>query len=126
MTTDPKLFKIADTLANLTVLEAKELVRILETEYGILPNIPAFNNGAISVEEVEEVEQTEFDVYLKEIGGQKLQVIKKAKELFNLTLLGAKDLVESAPVKIKESVSKEVAENIKSELESFGALIEIK
>ena len=126
MATNPKLFAIADTLSKLTVLEAKELVNILENDYGIkgVQTITGFKPSGD--EPVPVVEQTEFDVYLKEIGGQKLQVIKKTKELFNLTLLEAKALVESAPCKIKEKASKEEAENIKKEFEIFEALVEIR
>jgi large subunit ribosomal protein L7/L12 len=72
------------------------------------------------------VEQTEFDVFLKEVGLQKLQIIKKVKELNNLSLLEGKALVESAPCLLKEKLSKEQAGVYKTELENFGALIEIK
>jgi large subunit ribosomal protein L7/L12 len=126
MATDPKLFAMADTLSKLTVLEAKELVRILEEDYGIKGAQTIAPVSIVPTEEEVVVEQTEFDVYLKEIGLQKLQVIKKVKELFGLTLLEAKNLVESAPSKIKEKVSKEEAENLKKELELFGAVLEIK
>lgn len=126
MATNPKLFAIADTLSKLTVLEAKELVDILEKDYGIKPAQSIAPVGIVP--EVEDVvkEQTEFDVYLKEVGGQKLQIIKKTKELRNLTLMEAKTLVESAPCKILEKASKENATLFKTELESFGAVVEIK
>jgi large subunit ribosomal protein L7/L12 len=126
MATDPKLFAIADTLSKLTVLEAKELVRILEEDYGIKGVQAIAPVGIVPIEEVAEVKQTEFDVCLKEIGGQKLQMIKKAKELFGLTLIEAKNLIESAPCKMKGKVSIEVAENLKREFELFGGVIEIK
>jgi len=125
MATDPKLFAIADTLSKLTVLEAKELVRILEEDHGIKAPETIGVGVVPTFEPIVEVEQTEFDVYLKEIGGQKLQIIKKVKELHNLSLLEAKALVESAPCKMKEKLTKEVAQNYKKDLEDFGALVEI-
>ena len=98
MATNPKLFEIADTLSKLTVLEAKELVRILEEDYGIkAPESGIHLVGDFPVTVTPEVEQTEFNVYLKEIGGQKLQVIKKIKEITGLGLKEAKELVDSAP-----------------------------
>lgn len=126
MATDPKLFAIADTLSKLTVLEAKELVRILEEDYDIKGAETIAPVGIVPAVEVVEVEQTEFDVYLKEIGGQKLQIIKKVKELHNLSLLEAKALVESAPCKMKENISKDEAQKYKKDLEDFGALCEIQ
>lgn len=128
MATNPKLFAIADTLSKLTVLEAKELIDILENDYGIKPatqNIVGLNTS-ISNENVPEPVQTEFDVLLKEIGMQKLQLIKKVKELRNLSLVEAKTLVESAPCKVLEKTSKENAAQYKTELENVGAIIEIK
>lgn len=126
MVTNPKLFAIADTLSKLTVLEAKELVNILEIEYGILPNMPILFNGIMPVEEVPEIEQTEFNVYLKEIGGQKLQIIKKVKEITGLGLREAKELVDSAPCLLREKIMKIEAETLRTELQNIGAVIEVK
>ena len=126
MATNPKLFAIADTLSKLTVLEAKELVDILEKDYGIKPAQNIAPVGIVPTVEDVVKEQTEFDVYLKEVGGLKLQIIKKTKELRNLTLIEAKTLVESAPCKILEKASKENATLFKTELEIFGAVIEIQ
>ena len=128
MATNPKLFEIADTLTKLTVLEAKELINILENDYGIKPATQSVLglNTSISNEKVSKPEQTEFDVLLKEIGGQKLQLIKKVKELKNLGLVEAKTLVESAPCNLLEKTSKENANQFKTELENLGATIEIK
>jgi large subunit ribosomal protein L7/L12 len=128
MATNPKLFEIANTLTKLTVLEAKELINILENDYGIKPatqNVIGLNTLALT-EKVSEPEQTEFDAILKEIGTQKLKLIVKIKELKNLTLIEAKTLVESAPCKVLEKVSKENATQFKTELEILGATIEIK
>ena len=126
MATNPKLFAIADTLSKLTVKEAKELVNILENDYGIKAAQSITPVGIVPAVEVVAAEQIEFDVYLKEVGGQKLQIIKKAKELRNLTLIEAKTLVESAPCKILEKTSKENALVFKTELEIFGAVVEIR
>ena len=121
-----KLFAIADRLSNLTVLESKQLMGILENDYDIMGNQFATPTFVPSFQPVVIVEQTEFDVFLKEVGLQKLQIIKKVKELNNLSLLEGKALVESAPCRLKEKISKEEAENYKKELENYGALIEIK
>ena len=126
MATNPKLFAIADTLSKLTVKEAKELVDILENDYGIKGAQSITPVGIVPTVEVAVKEQSEFDVYLKEVGGQKLLIIKKTKELRNLTLIEAKTLVESAPCKILEKTSKENAMVYKTELENFGAVIEIR
>ena len=127
MATSPKLYEIADTLSKLTVLEAKELLKILENDYGITsteavtPIIGIPNTG-----EVVAVEQTEFDVYLKEVGGQKLLVIKKVNESTGLGLKASKELVDSAPCLVREKILKYEADAIKSELESVGAIVEIR
>jgi large subunit ribosomal protein L7/L12 len=126
MATNPKLFAIADTLSKLTVLEAKELVDILEIEYGILPNMPTLNNGTVPVEKVVEIEQTEFNVYLKEAGGQKLQVIKKVKEIMGLGLKEAKELVDSTPCLLRGKVFKVEAETLRTELQNLGAIVEVR
>ena len=126
MATNPKLFAIADTLSKLTVLEAKELVDILEKDYGIKPAQHITPVGIVPAVEVVKVEQTEFNVYLKEIGGQKLHVIKKVNELLRLGLKESKDLVDSCPCLLKEKISKNDAQTFKTELENVGAVIEIK
>lgn len=126
MTTNPKLSAIADILSKLTALEAKELANILETDYGIkgVQTITEFKPAG--TEPVPEIEQTEFDVILKEIGGQKLQVIKKVKEIIGLGLKEAKELVDSAPCLLKEKALKVEAQTLKTELENIGAAVELK
>lgn len=124
MSTNPKLFEIADTLSKLTVLEAKELVRILEEDYGIKGTQTIVSD--FIPEPVPEVEQTEFTVILKEIGGQKMQVIKKVKEIIGLGLKESKELVDSAPCVLKEKALKVEAQTLKTELENLGAVIELK
>ena len=126
MATNPKLFAIADTLSKLTVLEAKELVDILEKDYGIKPAQNIAPVGIVPTVEIVKVEQTEFNVYLKEIGGQKLHVIKKVNELLRLGLKESKDLVDSCPCLLKEKISKNDAQTFKTELENVGAVIEVK
>lgn len=126
MATDPKLFEIADKLSKLTVKEAIELVRILEEDYGI--KAPETSGIAIvhDYQPVVEVEKTEFDVYLKEIGPQKLQVVKAVKESTGLGLKESKELVDSAPCMIKEKILKAECDIIKTTLENVGAIVEIR
>lgn len=126
MATNPKLFEIADTLTRLTVLEAKELIDILENDYGIKGAQSIIQKQVTTENKTVVVEQTEFDVFLKEIGMQKLQLIKKVKELKNITLFEAKALVDSVPCKVLEKASKQDATIFKTELENSGAVIEIK
>ena len=118
----------AEKLVNLTVKEVNELANILKEEYGIEPAAAAATVVAAGgAEEVEE--QTEFDVILKAAGGKKLKVVKLVKELVGLGLKEAKVLVDEAnesPKAIKEKVSKDEAESLKSQLEELGAEVEIK
>ena len=119
---------IAEELVNLTVKEVNELATVLKDEYGIEPAAAAVAvaagpaaGGAAAAEE-----KTSFDVILAEVGGAKLQVVKAVKEACGLGLKEAKDLVDSAPAKIKEGISKDEAENLKKAIEEAGAKIEIK
>ena len=118
--------KLAEELVALTVLEVNELKTVLKDEYGIEPAAaavavagPAADAGAA------EDEQTEFTVTLKEVGGQKVAVIKAVKELTGLGLGEAKALVDNAPSPIKEKVSKDDAEAAKKTLEEAGATVEL-
>lgn len=127
------LQKLVEELSNLTLLEAVELVKLLEERWGVkaaapvavaaavpaaVPGAPA---AALAVEE-----KTEFDVILKEVGPKKIEVIKVVRQLTNLGLKEAKDLVEAAPKPVLEGVSKEVAQDAKAKLEAVGAVVEIK
>jgi large subunit ribosomal protein L7/L12 len=119
---------IAEQLVNLTIKEANELATLLEDEYGIKPAAaavavagPAGGDGAAAAEE-----QTEFDVILKGIGGNKIAVIKEVRGITGLGLKEAKELVDSAPSPIKEGVSKDEAEDVKGKLEGAGAEVELK
>ena len=119
----------AEQLVNLTVKEVNELAQILKEEYGIEPAAAAavaLPAGGAAGGAAEAEEKTSFDVVLKAAGAQKLQVIKKVKELAGLGLKEAKDLVDGAPSTIKEGLAKAEAEGLKSELEGLGAEVELK
>jgi large subunit ribosomal protein L7/L12 len=121
------LKKLAEELVNLTVKEVNELAGILKSEYGIEPAAAAVAVAAAGpVEEAEEKVQSEFDVILKAAGQSKLAVVKLVKELTGLGLKEAKEVVDSAPKAIKEKVSKDEAESLKSQLEEAGAEVELK
>ena len=117
----------AEQLVNLTVKEVNELAQILKDEYGIEPAAAAVAvaAGPAAGAPVEE-EKTSFDVVLKAAGAQKLQVIKKVKELAGLGLKEAKERVDGAPSTIKEGLDKAGAEGLKAELEGLGAEVELK
>ncbi|MCK5856453.1 MAG: 50S ribosomal protein L7/L12 [Bacteroidales bacterium] len=118
----------AEQLVNLTVKEVNELAEILKDEYGIEPAAAAVAvaGPAAGGDAAEEEEQTEFDVILKAAGASKLAVVKLVKELTSLGLKEAKGLVDSAPAPIKEGVSKDEAEALKTQLEEAGAEVEVK
>ena len=122
------LKKLAEELVNLTVKDVKELADILKEEYGIEPAAAAVAvaapaaGGAASAE----AEQTEFDVILKSAGAAKLAVVKLVKELTGLGLKEAKEVVDKAPAPLKEKVSKEEANSLKTQLEEAGAEVELK
>ncbi|MGS2740501.1 50S ribosomal protein L7/L12 [Sinomicrobium sp. M5D2P17] len=119
----------AEQLVNLTVKEVNELADILKEEYGIEPAAAAVAvaGGAAAAGGGEAAEEkTEFDVILKAAGGSKLAVVKLVKELTGLGLKEAKEIVDSAPKAIKEGISKDEAEGIKSSLEEAGAEVELK
>lgn len=116
----------AEQLVNLTVKEVKELADILKEEYGIEPAAAAAAvAGPVVAAEVVE-EKTSFDVVLLEAGASKLNVVKLVKDLCSLGLKEAKELVDAAPKPLKEGVSKDEAEALKSQLEEAGAKVEIK
>lgn len=119
---------LAEQLVNLTVKEVNELAQILKDEYGIEPAAAAVAVAAAPAGGGESgpAEKTQFDVILKSAGGAKLQVVKLVKELTNLGLKEAKDLVDAAPKAVKEGVSKEEAESLKAQLEEAGAEVELK
>ena len=118
---------IAEELVNLTVKEVNELATVLKDEYGIEPAAAAVAvaAGPAAAGEAAE-EKTSFDVILAEVGGATLQVVKAVKEACGLGLKEAKDLVDGAPAKIKEGLSKDEAENLKKAIEEAGAKVEVK
>ena len=117
----------AEQLVNLTVKEVDELATILKDEYGIEPAAAAVAVAAGPAAGGDAAEeQTEFDVILKAAGGSKLAVVKLVKELTGLGLKEAKGLVDDAPSAIKEAVSKDEAEGLKTSLEEAGAEVEVK
>lgn len=121
--------EIGDKIAGLTLKEAKELSDYLKEAHGIEPAsggavMMAPQGGGEGGAAVEE--QTEFDVVMTGFGDKKLNVVKVVKNLTGATLMEAKKLVESAPVAIKEKVSKEESDKVKAELEEAGASVEIK
>ena len=119
--------KLAEELVNLTVKDVQELAKILKEEYGIEPAAAAVAVAApAAAEAAAPAEQTEFDVILTSAGPAKLQVIKAVKENAGLGLKEAKELVDKAPVAIKEKVSKAEAEALKAALEEAGAEVEVK
>jgi large subunit ribosomal protein L7/L12 len=123
------LEKIVEELSELTVLEAAELTKLLEEKWGVSAAAPAAIMAAVpgvAAAAEEEEEKTEFDVTLKEIGGKKIQVIKAVRTLrSDLGLKEAKELVDSAPAKVLEAVSKEAADEAKTKLEAEGAVAEV-
>jgi large subunit ribosomal protein L7/L12 len=116
----------AEQLVNLTVKEVNELAAILKEEYGIEPAAAAVAVAAGPAAEVAVVEKSTFDVVLKAPGGAKLQIVKLVKDLTGLGLKEAKELVDKAPVAVKEGVSKEEAESLKQQLVEAGAEVELK
>ena len=120
--------KLAEELVNLKVTEVNELAQILKEEYGIEPAAAAVAVAApvAAAGEAAAAEKTSFDVILKNAGQAKLQVIKAVKEAAGLSLGDAKALVDAAPKAVKEGVSKEEAEALKSALEEAGAEVELK
>jgi len=120
---------VIEFISSMTVLELSELVEELEKKFGVSAAAPVAVSAATAVEKdekVEEAEKTEFDVLLTGVGDKKIQVIKVVRSVTNLGLKEAKELVDGAPNKVKEGISKEDAENIKNQLEEAGAIVDIK
>ena len=121
-----KITAIVDSIAELSVLELKELKETIEETFGVTAAAVAVaaapaEGGAAAADE-----KTEFDVVLKEVGANKLAVIKAVREITGLGLKEAKDMVESAPKTVKEGVSKDEAETLKAKLAESGAVVELK
>lgn len=122
--------QVVDYIKNLKLGEVKSLIDILESELGVSASAPvmavaAAGGGAGGAAEEAE-EQTDFDVILKEPGSSKVKIIKEVRAITGLGLKDAKDLVEGTPATLKEAVSKDQANEIKTKLEGLGAKVEIK
>lgn len=121
--------EILEAIKGLSVLELSELVKALEEEFGVSAAAPVtmatVQGVAATAEAAAEEEKTEFDVSIQEIGPQKIQVIKAVREVTTLGLKEAKDLVESAPVAVKEAITKDEADELKSKLEAVGAVVSV-
>jgi large subunit ribosomal protein L7/L12 len=127
-----KIAQVKELLNSLTLLEAAQLAKELQEEWGVSAAAPMMAMaaapaaaGAAAVAEPEE-EKTEFDVVLKGVGDNKINVIKEVRKITNLGLKEAKDLVESAPATVITGVSKEAAAEAKAALEAAGAAVEVK
>ena len=124
---DDKKAAIIEAISNMTVLELAELVKEMETRFGVSAAAPAVAVAAAGPAAAVEVEeQTEFDVILESFGSKKIAVIKVVRELTNLGLKEAKDLVDGAPSKLKEAAEKAEAEEMKKQLEEAGATVILK
>jgi large subunit ribosomal protein L7/L12 len=119
--------KLAEELSKLTVLEASELTKVLEEKWGVSAAAPVAVGAmpaAAAVAEEEE-EKTEFDVILKELGPKKIDVIKAIRQITSLGLKDAKEMAETAGVKVLEQVGKDAAQDAKGKLEAAGAAVEL-
>ncbi|MCZ6787844.1 MAG: 50S ribosomal protein L7/L12 [Planctomycetota bacterium] len=119
------LEEIFTKLDGLTLGQGAKLVKALEERWGVSAAAPAAVAVAASAGEAVEEEKTTFDVVLKEIGDKKIQVIKVVRAMTGLGLKEAKELVDKAPGKVKEGITKDEAEKVKKELEEVGATVEL-
>ena len=122
--------EVLEAVKGMSVLDLADLVKLLEEEFGVSAAAPVavaapVSSAADSGAQAEE-EKTEFDVILKEIGPNKINVIKGVREVTTLGLKEAKDLVEAAPQPVKEGISKEDAEGVKEKLEAAGAVVAVQ
>jgi large subunit ribosomal protein L7/L12 len=124
----PNTQELLDAIGSMTVLELAEFVEAFKEKFGVTAAFaaPAAPAGGAAAPAAPVEEKTEFDVVLKEAGAKKIQVIKVVREVTQLGLKEAKDLVDNPPKAVKEGVSKEEAESVKAKLEEQGATVEIK
>lgn len=119
--------QVVDYIKNLRLAEVKALIKVLEDELGVEASAPMMAMAAGPAAAVEEVEEkTEFDVFLKDAGAKKIEVIKVIRKITGLGLKEAKALVDEAPSEVKAGIPKEEAAQIKKELEEVGAVVEVK
>lgn len=116
-----KITKIIEEIKTMSLIEVNDLVKSLEEEFGVSAAAPVMMAATAEAT----VEKTEFNVKLSDIGAEKIKVIKVIREITGLGLAEAKKLVESAPVSVKENISKDESETIKKKLEEVGAKVEI-
>jgi len=128
----PKVEEAFEIIKGMTILELRDLNKKIEEEFGITAAAPAMmmaapagGGGGAAAPAAAEEEQTEFNVVLKEAGANKINVIKAVREVTTLGLKEAKDLVESAPVNVKEGIAKAEAEAVKAKLTEAGAVAEL-
>lgn len=121
--TKEQVFEFIDKM---TILEMSEFIKEFEDRYGVTAAAPAAAAAAPAAAAAVVEEKTSFDVILSSAGDKKIQVIKVVRELTNLGLKEAKDLVDGAPKPVKTGVSKEEADDIKTKLEAQGAVVEVK
>jgi large subunit ribosomal protein L7/L12 len=120
------LEKLMDQLSELTVLEAAELVKMLEEKWGVSAAAPVAAMAAAPAAAEEEVEEkTEFDVVIKDAGPKKIETIKVIRQLTNLGLVDAKNMAETPDSKVLEAVGKDIAQDAKEKLEAAGAKVEL-
>ncbi len=123
--------EVLEAVKNMSVLDLAELVKALEEEFGVSAAAPVAvaadpATAAPEAAAADDDEKTEFDVVIKEIGPNKINVIKGVREVTTLGLKEAKDLVEAAPQSVKEGISKEAAQEVKEKLEATGAVVEVR
>jgi large subunit ribosomal protein L7/L12 len=118
---------ILETISNMSVMDVVDLISAMEEKFGVSAAAPvAVAAGPSPGDAAAEEEQTEFDVLMTSFGGQKVPVIKIVRELTGLGLKEAKDLVEGAPINVKEGISKDEADEVMKKLEEAGASVEVK
>lgn len=118
--------EILEAISNMSVLELSELVKAIEEKFGVSAAAPVAVAAAAPAAGAAAEEKTEFDVILKDVGAQKIQVIKVVRELTGLGLKEAKAVVDGAPKEVKTGVAKAEAEEMKKKLEESGATVELK
>lgn len=118
--------EILNAIAEMSVLELSELVKAIEEKFGVSAAAPVAVAAAAAPAAAAEEEKSEFDVILKDVGAQKIQVIKAVREITGLGLKDAKALVDGAPKGVKTGVAKAEAEEMKKKLEAAGATVEMK
>lgn len=121
-----KIAEIVEKIKGLSLVEASELKKALESEFGVSASAPMMMAGPVAAASAPAEEKTEFDVVLVSAGEKKINVIKVVRAHTGLGLKEAKDLVDTAPQKVKEAISKDEAEKLKKEFEEAGATVEVK